>query len=79
MFAGRRCNVNKVNVRKCDFRVVKYCGIQGAPQILIVSSSNDEGSAFADKLGYGDCKASNIGLRELSVCKVPTQVSVAHE
>lgn len=52
---------------------------QGAPQILIVSSSNEEGSAFAGKLGYGDCKADNTGLRELSVCKVPTQVSTAHD
>jgi hypothetical protein len=52
---------------------------QGAPQILIVSSSNDEGSAYAGKLGYGDCTASNTGLRELSVCKVPTQVSAADD
>jgi hypothetical protein len=52
---------------------------QGAPQILIVSSSTADGPAFARKLGYGDCKADNTGLRELSVCKVSTQVSAAHD
>jgi hypothetical protein len=52
---------------------------QGAPQILIVSSSTEDGAAFARKLGYGDCTSSNTGLRELSVCKVPMQVSAAHD
>jgi hypothetical protein len=52
---------------------------QGAPQILIVTSSDEEGSAFAGKLGYGDCKSTNAGPRELSVCKVSTQVSAAHD
>ena len=42
----------------------------GAPQILIVSSSNDDGSASASKLGYGDCTASRGALREISVCQV---------
>jgi hypothetical protein len=52
---------------------------QGAPQILIVSSSTEDGPALARKLGYGDCSANNGGLRELSVCKVPTQVSAADD
>jgi hypothetical protein len=51
---------------------------KGAPRILIVSSSDDSGSALASRLGYGDCKA-NGGARELAVCKVPTQLSAAHE
>jgi hypothetical protein len=52
---------------------------QGAPRILIVSSSDESGSALASRLGYGDCKASDGGARELAVCKVPTQLSAAHE
>lgn len=52
---------------------------QGAPQILIVSSSGEDGPAFARKLGYGDCSVSDTGRRELSVCKVPTQVSTADD
>ena len=46
---------------------------QGAPHILIVSSSDANGSAYASKLGYGDCKASPDGAREIRVCKVSTQ------
>ena len=46
---------------------------QGAPQILIVSSSDEDGSAYASKLGYGDCKASPDGAREITVCKVSIQ------
>jgi hypothetical protein len=42
---------------------------QGAPQVLIVSSSDDAGAAFARKLGYGDCKISRLGRRELNICK----------
>jgi hypothetical protein len=52
---------------------------QGAPRILIVSSSDASGSALARRLGYGDCKASDVGARELAVCKVSTQLSAAHE
>ena len=52
---------------------------QGAPHILIVSSSNDDGSALASKLGYGDCKTSPGGARDISVCQVSTKVSAAHE
>jgi hypothetical protein len=51
---------------------------QGAPRILIVSSSDESGSAFANQLGYGDCKASD-GARQLAVCKVSTRMSAAHE
>jgi len=51
----------------------------GAPQILIVSSSNDDGSALASKLGYGDCTANRTGAREISVCRVSTRISAAHE
>jgi hypothetical protein len=51
----------------------------GAPRILIVSSSDESGSALASKLGYGDCKASYSGAREIATCKVSTQLSAAHE
>jgi hypothetical protein len=52
---------------------------QGAPQVLIVSSSNDDGSALASKLGYRDCTANRAGPREISVCRVPTEVSAAQD
>jgi hypothetical protein len=52
---------------------------QGAPHILIVSSSDDSGPALASQLGYGDCKASESGARQLAVCKVLTRLSVLHE
>jgi len=51
---------------------------QGAPRILIVSSSDQSGPALARTLGYGDCKASD-GARQLAVCKVATRLSIAHE
>jgi hypothetical protein len=52
---------------------------QGAPRILIVSSSDESGSALASRLGYGDCKASYSGAREIAACKVSTQMSAVHE
>jgi hypothetical protein len=52
---------------------------RGAPHILIVSSSDDSGSALASQLGYDDCKASHSGARQLAICKVSTRLSVAHE
>jgi hypothetical protein len=52
---------------------------QGAPHILIVSSTDGSGSALASQLGYGDCKASESGARQLAICKVPTRLSVLHE
>ena len=51
----------------------------GAPQFLIVSSSNGDGSALAAKLGYGDCTASSGEQREISVCQASTKVSAAHD
>ena len=51
---------------------------RGAPDILIVSSSDESGSALASRLGYGDCKTSD-GARQLAVCKVSTQMSAVHE
>jgi hypothetical protein len=51
----------------------------GAPQILIVSSSDESGAAVASQLGYDDCNASHSGARQLAVCKVPTRLSIAHE
>jgi hypothetical protein len=50
-----------------------------APQVLIVSSSDEDGSARARKLGYDDCRSSHRGARELAICKVSTRLSVAHE
>lgn len=52
---------------------------QGSPQILIVSSSNGDGSALANKLGYGDCTASQATLREISVCQASTKLGAAHD
>jgi hypothetical protein len=51
----------------------------GAPGILMVSSSDAGGSAFAARLGYNDCKTSHDGAIELAVCKVPTRSSSARE
>jgi hypothetical protein len=51
----------------------------GAPQVLIVSSSDGDGSALASKLGYGDCKATQNGARELLACKVSTPMSAARD
>ena len=48
---------------------------RGAPQVLIVSASDTEGAAVASKLGYGDCRITRTGAREINVCKVSTQVS----
>jgi hypothetical protein len=52
---------------------------QGAPRVLIVSSSDTDGWALARELGYGDCKTGDDGARALAVCKVATRLSAAHE
>jgi hypothetical protein len=52
---------------------------RGAPHVLIVSSSDDKGAALASQLGYDDCKAGDVGARQLAICKVSTRVSIAHE
>jgi hypothetical protein len=52
---------------------------QGAPRLLIVSSSDDRGTAFATRLGYDDCKVSHGGATELAVCKVSAQEGLARE
>ncbi len=52
---------------------------QGAPHILIVSSSDESGAALASRLGYGDCKASDSGARQLAVARPRPRLSVAHE
>jgi hypothetical protein len=52
---------------------------RGAPQILIVSSSDESGAALPSRLGYDDCNASHSGARQLAVCKVSPRLSVAHE
>jgi hypothetical protein len=52
---------------------------RGAPQILIVSSSDESGPLLASRLGYDDCKATHSGARQLAVCKIPTRLSIAHE
>jgi hypothetical protein len=52
---------------------------RGAPQVLIVSSLDEEGSTLASRLGYGDCNRSHGGVRELAVCRVSTRLSAAHE
>ncbi len=52
---------------------------RGAPHLLIVSSSNQNGAVLASKLGYGDCKNAESGAREISVCEISTRLSAAHE
>jgi hypothetical protein len=52
---------------------------RGAPQVLIVSSSDESGAVLASRLGYDDCNASHSGARQLAVCKVSPRLSVAHE
>jgi hypothetical protein len=52
---------------------------RGAPQILIVSSSDESGAALASRLGYDDCNASHGGARQLAICKVSLRLSVAHQ
>jgi hypothetical protein len=52
---------------------------RGAPQILIVSSSDEAGAVLASRLGYDDCNASHSGARRLAVCKASPRLSVAHE
>jgi hypothetical protein len=52
---------------------------RGAPQILIVSSSDESAAVLASRLGYDDCNASRSGVRQLAICKVLPRLSVAHE
>ena len=52
---------------------------RGAPQVLIVSSSNGDGSTVAGKLGYADCSTDQGGLRELTVCRIRTKTSAARD
>ncbi|NEU95844.1 hypothetical protein [Bradyrhizobium uaiense] len=51
----------------------------GAPQVLIVSSSDEDGVAFAARFGYGDCRTTETGAREIDVCKVATRLSAAND
>jgi len=52
---------------------------RGAPRLLIVSSSaqDQDGVAFASRFGYGDCRTTETGAREIAVCKVATRLSAA--
>jgi hypothetical protein len=52
---------------------------RGAPQVLIVSSSDESGLLLASQLGYDDCNSNHSGARQLAVCKVPARLSIAHE
>jgi hypothetical protein len=51
----------------------------GAPQVLIVSSSDEDGSALARKLGYGDCRERVGGGRTLAACRISTQQSAMRD
>jgi len=51
----------------------------GAPQVLIVSSSDEDGSAFARKLGYRDCRERVGGGRMLTACKISSQQSAMRD
>ncbi|WP_076857727.1 hypothetical protein [Bradyrhizobium mercantei] len=51
----------------------------GAPQVLIVSSSDQDGVAFAARFGYGDCRTTETGARAIDVCKVATRLSAAND
>ncbi|WP_456633936.1 hypothetical protein [Bradyrhizobium sp. USDA 10063] len=60
--------------------VAKFRNVnRGAPQVLIVSSSDQSGSAVARNLGYGDCKAKQSGGREIVACTVPNQLSAMRD
>jgi hypothetical protein len=52
---------------------------RGAPQVLIVSSSDQSGSAVAHHLGYVDCRANESGGRESVACTIPNRLSAMHE
>jgi hypothetical protein len=52
---------------------------RGAPQVLIVSSSDKSGSTVARSLGYSDCKANQSGGREIVACMVPNQLSAMRD
>jgi hypothetical protein len=52
---------------------------RGAPQVLIVSSSDESGLLLASQLGYDDCNSSHSGTRQLAVCKVTARLSIANE
>ncbi|TAI67571.1 hypothetical protein CWO89_01775 [Bradyrhizobium sp. Leo170] len=52
---------------------------RGAPQVLIVSSSDQSGSAVASNLGYRDCKANRSGGREIVACTIPNQLSAMRD
>ncbi|MCA1453303.1 hypothetical protein I6F35_08740 [Bradyrhizobium sp. BRP22] len=51
----------------------------GAPQVLIVSSSDQSGSAVARNLGYADCKAKESAGREIVACTAPNQLSAIRD
>jgi len=51
----------------------------GAPRALIVSSSDEDGSALARKLGYGDCRERVGGGRTLAACKISSQQSAMRD
>ncbi|MHC2250164.1 hypothetical protein [Bradyrhizobium elkanii] len=46
--------------------------------VLIVSSSDQDGVAFASKFGYGDW-TTETGARAIDVCKVATRLSAAND
>ena len=52
---------------------------RGAPQVLIVSSSGEDGTAFARRLGYTSCKASQSGGRDIAACTVSTEMSATSD
>jgi hypothetical protein len=51
----------------------------GAPQLLIVSSSGEDGQAFASKLGFGDCTIGLTGAREMRVCRNSNTSGPTHD
>ncbi|WP_310879523.1 hypothetical protein [Bradyrhizobium brasilense] len=47
--------------------------------VLIGSSSDQDGVAFASRFGYGDCWTTETGVRAIDVCKVATRLSAAND
>jgi hypothetical protein len=51
----------------------------GAPQVLIVSSSDQDGSEWARRLGYDSCRARVGAGRTLTACRISTQRSAMRD
>ncbi|HYW64362.1 MAG TPA: hypothetical protein VE865_14305 [Bradyrhizobium sp.] len=51
----------------------------GAPQVLMLSSSDGTAASVASRLGYADCVVAESGAGQLATCKAFTRITVAQE